>query len=226
MIGGIETGLRRCRREVRLAIDRLGDWCYGIETVIIGALPQACESSRFGDAFVNGPVSYWLLWRFVGRAALRPDDVFYDVGCGDGRVLCFVARRRVAKCVGIELSAAFAAKAARNAASLRRRRSPIEIRVGDSAAMDYEDGTVFYFGDPFGDQTMREVLRRIGFGVKRHPRRVRCIFVLRRDGRAKVGEAIRDSGWLSFAGERAFPCSPMFAEHWVFCPQPGEASPG
>jgi len=201
-----------------LALDRLGDWYYGIDTTRTGALPRASESSRFGDVFVNGPVSYGLLWRFVDRATLRPEDVFYDVGCGDGRVLCFVARQPVARCVGIELSAEFAARANRNAARLRGRRAPIEVRVGDAAQMDYEDGTVFYFGDPFGGQTMREVLRRIGLGVQRHPRPARCIFVLRRGERAEVVEAVRTSGWLSFAERRGFPFSPMVAEFWVFAP--------
>ncbi len=208
----------RLRHAVRLAVDRFGDRLFGINTVIAGALPHACEDCRFRDAFVNGPVSYGLLWRFVGKLNLCPGDVFYDIGCGDGRVLCFVARHPVTRCVGIELSREFASRARTNVARLRHRASPVEVRTGDAVDMDYSDGTAFYFGDPFGELTMREVLRKIGVSVDLHPRPVRCVFVLRRDGRAGVQDAIRKSGWLSFAGRLAWPFSPMFAEHWSFRP--------
>lgn len=214
----LQSLLAGCRRELRLGLDRAVDCFYGIDTVMSGRLPHAREASRFEDAFVNGPVSYWLLHRYVDRAALRPDEVFYDIGCGDGRVLCFIARKRIRRCVGVELSADFADNARRNAAALRGRRSPIEVRVGDAAGMDYADGTTFYFGDPFGADTMREVLGKIRDTVATHPRPVRCIFILRKQERPQVEAAIRTCGWLVLAGQRSLPYSPMRAEHWTYEP--------
>lgn len=211
---------RRVRWELRLALDRVGDWLYSIDTVIAGPLPEARESSRFGDAYVNGPVSYWILRSYLDWKQVGPEEVFYDIGCGHGRVLCMVARRRVARCVGIELSAEFASKARTNAASLRGRVSQIEVRVGDAAEMDYSDGTTFYFGDPFGAETMRAVLKRIGDSVRLRPRRVRCIFVLPAEERSQaVAQAIASSGWLRPTGRRSLPYSPMQVEYWVWEPE-------
>jgi len=209
----------RARRELRLGLDRTVDWFYSIDTVVSTQLHHATESSRFGDAHVNGPVSYWILRSYLACKNLRPEEVFYDIGCGHGRVLCMVARHRVSKCIGIELSTEFAAKARANAAALRGRVSPIEIRVGDAAEMDYTDSTTFYFGDPFGAETMRAVLKRIGGTISVKPRAVRCIFVLPVWERSEaVRRVCETSGWLSFVGGKSLWYSPMRVEYWAWEP--------
>lgn len=205
---------RQVRREVRIGLDRIIDRYYSIDTVISGSLPKALEFSRFADAYVNGPVSYWILRSYIPWEQIGPNDVFYDIGCGHGRVICMLARHRVAKCVGIELSREFAEKARVNAMTLRGRVSPIEVRVGDAAEMDYAEGTTFYFGDPFGADTMRAVLKRIAQSVQAKPR-VTCIFVLPTTERSyQVRQAIESSGWLHFVGEQSVPFSPMRVEYW------------
>ncbi len=205
---------RRCRREVRLALDRLLDRYFGIDTMS-GAMALAREDSRFGDVKVNGPVSYWLLYQYVGRRRFDPDDVFYDIGCGHGRVLCFVARQRVARCVGVEISPGFAARAEANARRLRGRLAPIEVRVGDAAEMDYEDGTVFFLGDPFGHATLRAVLGSIRQTLVTHPRRIRFIFFIPSYVDPLFEDAIRSAGWLTYAGKRRDFYSPFRAEFWM-----------
>ena len=202
---------------LRIALDRVVDWFYAIDTVPVGSLPQAQEPSRYGDAYVNGPVSYWILRSYLDCKSFGPREVFYDIGCGDGRVLCMVARRRIGRCIGVELSAEFAAKAQANSQALRGRLSPIEVRVGDAAEMDYTEGTTFYFGDPFGADTMRAVLKRIGDTLVESPREVRCIFVLPLAKRSdEVRKVIQTSGWLHFVKERTLPYSPMRAEYWAW----------
>ena len=202
------------RRKVRLGIDRAFDRNLGIDTVIDGQLPLATEAGRFQDSHVNGPVSYLLLYWYLQRNTFTANDVFYDIGCGDGRGICFVARRQINRCVGIELSSRFAEKARRNATSLRSRKCPIDIRQGDAADMDYRDGTVFYFGDPFGSKTLRAVLSNIGDSLKENPRVVRCIFVLRSDERSHEEETIQRTRWLSFVKNQSLLFSPMYATHW------------
>jgi SAM-dependent methyltransferase len=213
----------RARRKLRLGLDRILDWFYSIDTVVADPLPYARESSRFGDAYVNGPVSYWILRSYLDCKNLGPKEVFYDIGCGHGRALCMVARHRVAKCIGIELSKEFADKARANAAALRGRVSPIEVRVGDAVEMDCSDGTTFYFGDPFGADTMRAVLKRIGETVQANPRAVRCIFVLPAAERSEmVRRVIETSGWLRFVGEQTLSYSPMRVEYWAGGPKRNE----
>jgi len=197
----------------------MGDRLYAIDTVEAGPLTLAKEHSRFGDAYVNGPVSYWILHSYLDCKKLQPDDVFYDIGCGDGRVLCMAARHRIAKCVGVELSKSFAAKAIANAKSLRGRLAPIEVRVGDAAEMDYDDGTTFYFGDPFGANTMLAVLNRIHGTLRNHPRSIKCIFILPIAERSNVvQQVIAASGWLHYISHKHLRYSAMRAEYWAYAP--------
>ena len=107
------------------------DLFYSIDTVIDGTMPPAAESCRYGDANVNGPVSYWILRAYLDYRKIGPKEVFYDIGCGHGRVLCVVAQHRVEKCFRIELSKEFSEKARANALAVNVRASPIEVRVGD-----------------------------------------------------------------------------------------------
>lgn len=208
---------KRTRWMTRLATDQLGDWLYSIDTVEAGPLPLAKERSRFGDAYVNGPVSYWILHSYLNCAKFPGDDIFYDIGCGHGRVLCMVARQRITKCVGIELSDSFAAKARANAKSLRGRLAPIEVRVGDAAEMDYNDGTRFYFGDPFGAGTMLAVLNRIYGTLKKSPRSIQCIFILPILERSNaIRQAIAASGWLHYVGHKHLPFALLRAEYWAY----------
>jgi SAM-dependent methyltransferase len=200
-----------------MLLDRTMDRYYSIDTAVYD-LPRALERSHFKDAHGNMSISYWLLHRYIDRNFFSPEDTFYDIGCGYGRVLCFVARWTIAKCIGVEISNDFAEKARRNAASQRRRLSPIEVRVGDAAEMDYTDGTIFFFSDPFGADTMRAVLSRIHDSLLINPRRVKCIFLSgtsSREGSRAVAEVIRASAWLTQVGKRSLPYSPLSAEYWA-----------
>lgn len=198
---------------MRVGLDRRVDRFLGIDTISgAGLFPSG--AARFGDANRNGPVSYWLLHKFLDRGRFGSEDVFYDVGCGHGRVLCFIARRPVAKCVGVELSPDFAARAQANARTLRQRRSPVEVRVGDAAEADYKGGTVYFFGDPFGAETLKAVLERIKATVEICPRRVRCIFWIPSYVDPGVEHVIRSTGWLKFLEKRHLFYSPIRVEYW------------
>jgi len=215
-MGVLKQIVMRVRWEVRLGLDRIVDRYYSIDTVVRAPLPKAFESGQFADAYVNGSTSYWILRYYFDYKKLGPQEVFYDVGCGHGRVLCAVARHHVAKCVGIELSAEFAEKARANVAALRGRISPIEVRVGDAAQMDYADGTTFYFGNPFGADTMQAVLKQIGETVAANPRAVKCIFLLPREqGSDAVRGVIEATGWLRFVTGQPLPFSPMRIDYWA-----------
>jgi len=71
--------------------------------------------------------------------------------------------------------------------------------------MDYTDGTTFYFGDPFGDKTMRAVLNRIGRTLAINPRPVRCIFVVPVAEQSKAVQKVIANKWLAPFCWRAFP---------------------
>jgi ribosomal protein L11 methylase PrmA len=74
-------------------------------------------------------------------AGLRPGDVLYDLGAGDGRIVIAAAQRYGVRAVGIELDARKVAEARANVvrAGLEDR---VEIRQGDALEADLGDASV------------------------------------------------------------------------------------
>jgi precorrin-6B methylase 2 len=74
-------------------------------------------------------------------AEVRTNDVLYDLGAGDGRIVIAAARRHGIRAVGIELDARKVAEARANVAraGLRGR---VEIRQGDALQADLSNASV------------------------------------------------------------------------------------
>lgn len=103
--------------------------------------PRSTLETMHGDAIVYRSVNPVNLWRIRRAINLKPDDVFVDIGCGKGRIVCYMARHKIRKAIGIEFDALLAEAATRNAATLRQPHTPIEIRRGDAALADYTEAT-------------------------------------------------------------------------------------
>jgi tRNA A58 N-methylase Trm61 len=93
-----------------------------------------------------------------------------------GRILCAFARKDVSKCIGIEISTELAERARQNAAQLKGRKAPVEIRVGDAAQADYSEGTIYCLYNPFGTKTLQAVTERVHQSVRECPRRIRVAY--------------------------------------------------
>lgn len=145
-----------------------------------------------GDSNHYEPLDYPLLRTCVKALDLRPDDVVYEIGCGMGRPLALFARRRIAKCIGIELSAELAARASENMRTLRGvRAGAVDVKASDAVLVDYSDGTAFYIFNSFGPTTLAAVLERIRSSTVQRPRRVRIIYV-----NPLHEDVFESSGWL------------------------------
>ena len=92
---------------------------------------------------------------------LVPEDVVFVLGSGLGRAVCHFARQHVRKVVGIELETRLCESARRNAETLRGRRAEIEIINTDAVLADMSEGSVFFMFNPFGEKTLRAVLKNI-----------------------------------------------------------------
>ena len=203
------------RNNLRIAIDKIVDFYYNIDTA--SRKPELSkEPSHFGDAGIKNPVSYWVLKIFLNPKRFSHKDVFFDVGCGEGRVLCMVARQRISKCVGIELSKKFAEKARSNAQSMNRRKSPIQVVIGDAINADYSEGTIYYFGDPFGQSTMEKVLENIELSLIKNPRNADFFFFLPKDDKDGRREVIRKCKWLSLKETKTTKIFYQCMEHYSF----------
>ena len=79
--------------------------------------------------------------KMVEVAEIRPGDVVYDLGCGDGRIVIAAAKAHGVKAVGIEIDAKVADEARANvkAAGLEHL---VTIKQGDIFEEDFGDATV------------------------------------------------------------------------------------
>ncbi len=79
--------------------------------------------------------------RMLEMARVKSDDVIYDLGSGDGRILIRAAKRYGAKGVGIEIDADLVRKAQDNA--FREKVDHlVEFRTGDALSADVSPATV------------------------------------------------------------------------------------
>jgi protein-L-isoaspartate O-methyltransferase len=79
--------------------------------------------------------------RMLGLAGVGPQDVVYDLGCGDGRIVIAAAQKFGARGVGVDIDAALIDQAQANArqAGVETR---VTFRVQDAMTIDVSDATV------------------------------------------------------------------------------------
>ena len=114
--------------------------------------------------------------RILKAVNLTRDDVFVDIGCGKGRMLCCSALCDVREAIGIEQSPELCAIARSNAARLRGRKAPITIIQSRAQEFDYREGTVFYLYNPFDQSVLGEVLDRLRSSLEEARRPIRIAY--------------------------------------------------
>jgi SAM-dependent methyltransferase len=139
---------------------------------------------------------YRNLRRMVRWLRPGPSDVFCDIGCGKGRALCVLARHALRRVIGVEISEALCETARRNADRLRARRTPIEIRCEDASVTDLSDVTIYYLYNPFGPDTMRDVLQNIHTSLQINPRKITFVYY-----NPRHLEVLRALDWLHLTHE-------------------------
>ncbi|MDX2182043.1 MAG: class I SAM-dependent methyltransferase [Bryobacteraceae bacterium] len=73
--------------------------------LVLGTLALSAQSQKtptYLAPFVTSPIA--VVERMLELANLKPGEVLYDLGSGDGRVLITAAQKYQAKAVGVELS--------------------------------------------------------------------------------------------------------------------------
>jgi SAM-dependent methyltransferase len=134
------------------------------------------KNAKHDDNFHYATIDYWNARKVARALNPGPEDVFYDIGSGMGRILCIMARRRLRKCVGVELSEPLCQIARRNALKLRGRKAPIEIVCGDAATANLADGTIYFMFNPFGAETLRDTLQNIRDTLSVKPRAIKVVY--------------------------------------------------
>lgn len=137
---------------------------------------QGHPQPKHSDSLKYQTPDYWCLYKVARMLKPKSDDVFYDIGCGMGRVLCVLARKNIRKCVGIELRDDLCELARSNALHLRGKKVPIEVICVDAAVADLSGGTLYFMYNPFGVETLRDVLENIRRSLSQNPRRIKIAY--------------------------------------------------
>lgn len=72
-----------------------------LQVLALASLASALRTNRRGAPWI--PTAMRNVHRMLRMAEVGPDDLVYDLGCGDGRMIITAARRYGARAVGIEL---------------------------------------------------------------------------------------------------------------------------
>lgn len=150
--------------------DRIAERRFDVQT-------EGLKNIDFPDAKKYAYVAYGSIFRILDRLQLRTDDVFVDIGCGKGRVVCCAATLAPRKVVGIDVEASLCEIARANAASLRGRRAEVEIVNLPAQQFDYRECTAIFLFNPFGENTLRETLASVERSIAEKPRKVRLAYV-------------------------------------------------
>jgi SAM-dependent methyltransferase len=122
------------------------------------------------------PLGYAGLRKISKRLPLGPADVFYDLGCGMGRMTCYFALQPMKRCVGIELDPELSERARMNGVALFDRKTTIDILTGDASEAHYSDATIVAMYNPFGEAVVRKVLAELCESLRTHPRSLRILY--------------------------------------------------
>lgn len=127
--------------------------------VLAKSVPSPFHDDRRGVGMTaSQPAHYAILRRILGGVELTESDSFLDVGCGKGRVLAYMLRRKCpCKISGIELSE----EPARVASEWVTRYPKVEVIRGDALQLDYSPYTALFLSRPFLPKTFLEFVDRL-----------------------------------------------------------------
>jgi predicted RNA methylase len=106
----------------------------------------------------------------VDKLNLKPDDVFYDLGSGLGRVVILANLLSGAQARGIEINPVLDEHAREFANRLAL--PMVTFIKADVREVDFSDGTVFFMYTPFTGEIMDTVLEKLHRQSLKHPLRI------------------------------------------------------
>ena len=181
------------RRLESIIIDRyLGIDTRGYVDTVLPDNPdaKACET-----------LYYWHLQKIFDHVNIRKGDVFYDLGCGYGRVLFYSAERGFDKVEGFELRPEVCSLAAENIVNYRNReKHDIVVTCIDVVDVDMSNADVIFMFNPFGINTLKKVMEKL----KSHSKPLKIIYFY---NESKDCEAYMDSlKWTNVEKIKEFWC--------------------
>lgn len=198
--GWIMDIARPAQRGLRRVFSHRVDRYLGVNT----AEEQTADLAGYHhiDArFAIRPFGWTSCWRVLRQLRPSGSDIFLDIGCGAGRMVCAAARAGFQSAIGIEIEPEMVAIARQNLRRLREPHAPAVILEADAAqyAIPDEVGVIFLY-NPFGGALLDQVIANIVASVARRPRRVVIAYANPVEHeRIATGYGLRSSGRMHLA---------------------------
>lgn len=109
--------------------------------LVVFALVTTCRIGSAQDTIPFVPSPMHVVHRMLEVAEIKKDDILYDMGSGDGRVVIEAAKQYGIRAVGVDLNADLVAKARENAAK-EGVTHLVEFRAQDGLTVDISEATV------------------------------------------------------------------------------------
>ncbi|MFK5956506.1 MAG: class I SAM-dependent methyltransferase [Planctomycetota bacterium] len=178
----------------------------------LGVDTEGWVAVELNDGMLYEATPYLLLEDILCYLNLGKNDVFLDLGCGKGRVTCMAARTKVGRVVGLEQDDGFLELARRNLAAVADVRSKVDFHHGLAQDFDFDSTTVVFLFNPFGADTLQEVLELLQQSLLRIPRKLRLVYA-----NPVHEQVLHDCAWLS--NVETWPSS-AYAEFEIQPPNP------
>jgi ubiquinone/menaquinone biosynthesis C-methylase UbiE len=107
--------------------------------------------------------------KMLDMAKVKKEDIVYDLGCGDGRIICMAAKKFGAKGVGVDIDPARIKDCLETMKKYGVTKQTVDIRQGDALRVkDLEKATVvmFYMLPEFMEKLEPQVLKRLKPGTR------------------------------------------------------------
>lgn len=134
-------------------------------------------SNNSKDQSIYEPVRYAHLIKIFHYVQVNHNDVVADVGCGMGRIICFMSGLNCKTVIGIEHDKHLYGISLKNISNIRVKNAG-EVKIFHSDAIEYafHDETVIFFYNPFGFNTFGKVFNNINHSIEKNPRHVKLIY--------------------------------------------------
>lgn len=108
---------------------------------------------------------YLILDKIFSRVELTENDSFIDIGCGKGRVIAYLIRRKApCKISGVEINEV----SGKVACEWSKRYENVNVIIGNAFDIDFNGYNVFFLGRPFLPKTFTEFIEKME-GQLTHP---------------------------------------------------------
>ncbi|WP_158749712.1 class I SAM-dependent methyltransferase [Acidobacterium sp. S8] len=194
------TLLRWARSSVAMedAIEPLNGIGYDyLDELISGVFqfeePNVAPVQRDSEIVFYQPTPARHIFSLISLTTLSPADVLIDLGSGLGHVSLLVSVCTLARCIGIEIEAAYVERARQCAQQLNLNQATFLHQ--DVRDADLSIGTIFYLYTPFTGSILRQVLNHLRREAATRPIRI-CTY-------GPCTSVIAEESWLEAAAAPA-----------------------